>query len=131
MHGKHASVGNLQQKASAACIKQITSSVHVGKFVIANSACISMQVLTSRYSRRLITMEKVDSFHAESSLAHLKQQQNVLASLDETHESVFQSRLGRKPTKAEKRAAKPMFRSKCCYNAGEREREREAFYIHG
>lgn len=71
-----------------------------------------MQVLTSRYSRRLITMQKTAPFEAAASVASHQQQQDLLAALDRIHGSVFEARPSHKLTKAEKRALKPLHRGK-------------------
>ena len=76
-------------------------------------ACGRAQVLTTRYSRRLITMQKVAAFDAASSLAHIGQQREALAALDNIHATVFEARPHRKLTRAERRAAKPAHRGKC------------------
>ena len=58
-------------------------------------------------------MEKVAPFNAHASLAHLSQEQDALASLDNVHEMVFEARPGRKLTRAQRREIKPAFRGKC------------------
>lgn len=71
-----------------------------------------MQVLTTRYSRRLITMQKVAAFDAQASLEHLDRQQEELDTLDHIHERVFEQRPPGKLSRAERRARKPAFRGK-------------------
>ena len=51
------------------------------------------QTLTTRYSRCLVTMEKVSRFDEEASLASIADQQAAFAALDKMHELVFQAKI--------------------------------------
>ena len=70
-----------------------------------------MQTLTTRYSRCLITMEKVSGFEEEASLVSIAEQRAAFTELDHMHELVFQAKI-RELNGTGPAGHKPPFRSK-------------------